>query len=443
MTIRTLTLPLFVLLALGTATGCENELPGEGDELLETAELVNPSGEEQALTMPACGTILAEFDGTAARSNGRYTGTGTGCAGQGGLAGGLQYQCVELVMRHFKRKWNLRWYGNARDLLRRAPRDRVDVYDNGDRAHPPVPGDMLVWENGRFGHTALVTRVGADFVDVIEQNVNGNGKARLSFAGGRVGPRWNGWAPTGWAHARANTAPDTAPDTAPAATDVPPGCQRIGVAGRAIDDDDACLTLGGNPDWLRAVDGEGANGDLVWTHATAASRADNRATWALDVARAGTYRVDAFIDDDVATARQARYRVRHAGVVDDVVLDQSARGGWRTLGAWSFARGGDQRVVLGDNTGEAASLERKVVFDALRLVPACATLQVITDDDLPLNVRASASTGATRVGSLPSGSTAERLGTVDGAVVEGTTIWHEVRQGGVRGFVAGAYVGCP
>ena len=92
------------LTMLGLAA-CQNDL--ESEELLETDEIVNPSGEEQALTMPACGTALASFDGTDARSNAGNTGTGNSCAGVGGIAGGLQYQCVELVMRHFKRKWDV------------------------------------------------------------------------------------------------------------------------------------------------------------------------------------------------------------------------------------------------------------------------------------------------------------------------------------------------
>ena len=74
-------------LVLAASTACVNELPGEADELTETSEFVNPSGEEQqALSMPACGTTLASFDGTAAKSNGANTGTGVACAGQGGAA---------------------------------------------------------------------------------------------------------------------------------------------------------------------------------------------------------------------------------------------------------------------------------------------------------------------------------------------------------------------
>ena len=433
-------LTLTLVAALAATTACVNALPGEDDELTESADVVNPSGEsEQALTMPSCGTSLAWFDGTDARSNGRYTGTGTGCAGQGGIAGGLQYQCVELVMRHFKRKWNLRWYGNAKDLLRNAPRDTVDVIENGDRAHPPVPGDLLVWENGSWGHTALVTAVTSSYVDIIEQNVNGNGKARLPFSNGRIGSRWSGWVPTGWAHARANHAGASTGSSGGSSG----GCGTVGESGGVIDDDDACFTLGGTSSYLHAESAQGYDGDLVWTHTTNDSSVDNSATWALNLARAGTYRVEAFVDHDVAQAKQAKYRVRHNGTNNDVTVDQSTSGGWRRLGEFAFARGGDQKVFLGDATGEAGSLRRKLVFDAVRVIPVCAMLKVTTDNDAPLNVRAAPSRDAQRLGELSSGSTAERVNTVDGGTVEGSTVWHEVRQGGLRGFVAGAYMACP
>lgn len=172
-----------------------------GPQELDLPEAVNPTFEE-ASTMPACHTALASFDGTTAYSNGSYTGTGTSCGSV--VASGYQYQCVELVMRHFTRKWGLRWYGNAKDLLNNAPRASVEVYNNGDSAHPPKPGDMLVWTNSTYGHVALITAVRSGAVDIIEQNVTGNGKATLGYDGSRIAARWTSWVPAGWAHAKAN-----------------------------------------------------------------------------------------------------------------------------------------------------------------------------------------------------------------------------------------------
>jgi hypothetical protein len=172
----------------------------------ETPEDVNPSARgttPQELT--SCGVPLASFQGTTAFSNGANTGTGLSCAGSGPT--GLRYQCAELVMRHFQTTWGFRWFGNAKDLLRNAPAATVAVRANGDAAHPPVPGDMLVWTNGTWGHVALVVAVRPNAVDLIEQNVIGNGRVTLPYDGKRVGARWNTWVPAGWAHALANAPP--------------------------------------------------------------------------------------------------------------------------------------------------------------------------------------------------------------------------------------------
>ena len=187
------------------------------DEL--DAEEVNPSRAEAIQQgMPPCGTVLQTWNGTPAYSNGRNTGTGYSCAGFGRY--GLQYQCDELVMRHYTRNWGLRWPGNARDLLRNSPRDRVAVYRNGDRAHPPVPGDMLVWEQGVYGHVALITDVTPTSLRYIEQNAAGSGAVTLPYDGARVGTRWGTWTPAGWAHAYANTGAAPTP-TPPSDAGVP------------------------------------------------------------------------------------------------------------------------------------------------------------------------------------------------------------------------------
>ena len=186
------------MVALVAGVGCSAD-PGSD----ETTGDVNPSAStSDALTMPKCGTALASFDGTTAFSNAANTGTGVSCAGWGQY--GLQYQCVELVQRHFKTHWGLSWSGNAKDLLNNAPKATVDVYANGDAAHPPVPGDMIVWKNGYYGHVALITAVHSNAIDIIEQNVGGSGSATLTYSGGTVGARWGSWVPAGWAHAKAN-----------------------------------------------------------------------------------------------------------------------------------------------------------------------------------------------------------------------------------------------
>jgi hypothetical protein len=208
--------------------------------LISCSSAAEPEGDptgviSQRWTAEPCGKVLATWDGTEAKSNGTNTGTGVSCGGTGTY--GLQYQCVELVMRHFKTHWNLRWYGNAKDLLAHAksssyfasgsPAD-VEVWNNGDGAHPPKAGDMIVWTSGTYGHVALITNVTASTVDIIEQNVSGvtpQGKYTLKFDGKTVAGRWSQPGPAGWIHAKKNISgvvDSGTPDTTPADTGTGP-----------------------------------------------------------------------------------------------------------------------------------------------------------------------------------------------------------------------------
>jgi surface antigen len=184
--------------------------PSASPSTNDAPEEVNPSREDQALSgMPPCGHQLATYNDTIAYSNGSDTGTGVSCAS------GNHYQCVELVMRYFGQHFGFSWSGNANELLANAPRSTVDVYANGDAANPPVPGDMVVWAGGSYGHTAIVSAVDASSVTVLEQNVVDSGTATLSFEDGKISNRWSGWSTLGWAHAKVNVTTPPAPPPGP------------------------------------------------------------------------------------------------------------------------------------------------------------------------------------------------------------------------------------
>ena len=187
--------PSFAAMSL-VAAGCSSASTGSGTELYP-----DEVGERTG-ALSSCGTALVAWNGSTAYSNGNDTGTGESCAGNGTY--GLQYQCVELVMRHFNKNWGLSWYGNAEDLLDNAPSGSVNVYKNGDVDHPPVPGDMIVFGGGSVGHVALVTEVTASQVTIIEQNVPSSYTRKLALSNGKVSPGWNNWWTMGWAHAKAN-----------------------------------------------------------------------------------------------------------------------------------------------------------------------------------------------------------------------------------------------
>lgn len=217
-------------------------------------------------------------------------------------------------------------------------------------------------------------------------------------------------------------------------------CARHGAG--VVEEDSACVTLGGPTRFLRAEAG-GSAGAHVWTGTTARASPTNFARYDLNLAEAGRYEVAAFVVG--GTARAARYSVTHAGVTDTVVVDQSSAVGPVSLGIFDFAAGAEQPIILGDNTGARG---QRLVFDALRLVrvsapvvdASCAAVEVVSD--AAVNVRPSASTTQAPLGQLHNGDVVARLDTVVGQTVRGTSEWHHITKGSLTGYISAAFARC-
>jgi GH25 family lysozyme M1 (1,4-beta-N-acetylmuramidase) len=237
----------------------------------------------------------------------------------------------------------------------------------------------------------------------------------------------------------------TAPPPPPSSS-----CGSLPATGGIVDEEGACFTAGGPVQYLHAETNEGHGGGLIWTTATASAARENYGEWELRLEVPGRYRLQAFTDTSVATSQLARYRIEHDGVVETKQIDQRSVDGFRDLGTFTFSSG-TARVVLDDNTGEATSQRRKIVFDALQVLPAddgtpppapaCTQVRVVNAD--ALNVRPSPSTAQAPVGSLRGGDVVSRLDTVDnGASVQGNRTWHRIQKGSLRGWVSSVYAVC-
>ena len=153
------------------------------------------------VTMLKCGDPLDNFNGVNAYSNGELTGKRESCRPDG-TKYGWEYQCVEFVLRYYDTVYHLYWVGAAENLLANADHTKLAVYENGDGlAHPPVPGDIVAWKGDGSGHVAIVRAVRDREIDVIEQNVKGNGNATVPWDGKSIEGRWRGWTAIGWGHA--------------------------------------------------------------------------------------------------------------------------------------------------------------------------------------------------------------------------------------------------
>lgn len=148
-------------------------------------------------------------------------------------------------------------------------------------------------------------------------------------------------------------------------------CEAIPGAGRVIEERDGCYVAGGDPQYWRR-EARGSGGASEWTMTTALEREANYGIWRLEMAEAGAYEVAVHMDGGMfGKSKQARYVIVHAGATDEVILDQSAAvDGFVSLGTFDFAAGGDQHVMLGDNTGEGGDAEVSLLYDALRVAPA-------------------------------------------------------------------------
>lgn len=125
---------------------------------------------------------------------------------------GLKYQCVEFVKRYYYQRFQHRMpqdRGHAKDFYNRqlpngglnAERGLLQFANAaGDM---PAEEDLLVfgpWLLNRFGHVAIVSQVGPDYVEVIQQNPGPFGTSRerykLLIEDGRPridAPRLLGW----------------------------------------------------------------------------------------------------------------------------------------------------------------------------------------------------------------------------------------------------------
>jgi len=152
-------------------------------------------------------------------------------------------------------------------------------------------------------------------------------------------------------------------------------CEALPPEGGVVDDGGPCFVPHGSDAYWRRVDGEGEGGGLRWTNAYVSDSPDNWARWRLDLAAAGTYRIEVTTGGAYGVWSQTRYEIKHADATEAVVIDQSAVNGWQSLGVFDFAAGGGQHVDVFDNYADVPP-EQHIRVDAVRLTPVAPTPDV-------------------------------------------------------------------
>jgi surface antigen len=129
------------------------------------------------------GQVLGDLNGVTIYSNGCLDPSTPACGSipdtynsnnAGGYTTGLQWQCVEFVVRYYYQLYGMqiRIPGtNADDYYRTAPARGLLAFPNGGTT-PPQAGDIIVSEGlpSNLGHVAIVRSVASDIIYVAEQN---------------------------------------------------------------------------------------------------------------------------------------------------------------------------------------------------------------------------------------------------------------------------------
>jgi surface antigen len=103
---------------------------------------------------------------------------------------GQKWQCVEYIKRFYYDAKGHKMpdvFGHAKDFFDSKtpqgelnPRRDLIQYRNGENVKPE-PDDLIVFTDTKYGHVAIVTEVGADYIEVIQQNIYGKTRERYTL----------------------------------------------------------------------------------------------------------------------------------------------------------------------------------------------------------------------------------------------------------------------
>ncbi len=165
-------------------TACEKKTvykpfePGQYGALSEKKDQVDRQKKK-----PKIGTIIDRFNGVAVYYNGNLRHTEGRNVTSDGYNLGLKWQCVEFVKRYYYLKLQHKMpnpWGHAIDFFDTGLRDgarnkqrNLYQFTNPSKTKPKA-GDIIVFKGEKgnpYGHVAIVSKVGANYVEVVQQNV--------------------------------------------------------------------------------------------------------------------------------------------------------------------------------------------------------------------------------------------------------------------------------
>jgi hypothetical protein len=113
--------------------------------------------------------------------------------GADGYYYGQKWQCVEFIKRFYHDAKGHRMpdvMGHAKTFFdENVPDGALNArrgllqFQNGS-SEKPRPDDLLVFADTKYGHVGIVTQVGDDYIEIIQQNILGRTRQRLTLVAG-------------------------------------------------------------------------------------------------------------------------------------------------------------------------------------------------------------------------------------------------------------------
>lgn len=136
------------------------------------------------------GQVLDEYNEVKVYYNGGVANSEDRNLSNDGYNIGVKYQCVEFIKRHYYEHLNHKMpdaYGNAIDFYDKKLNDgelnlkrNLLQYSNPSTTKPKL-NDILIFDKSIFnsyGHVAIISKVEADSIEIIQQNPGPFGKSR-------------------------------------------------------------------------------------------------------------------------------------------------------------------------------------------------------------------------------------------------------------------------
>lgn len=144
-----------------------------------------------AIAPAEVGMKIDSYKGVAVYNNGKdYTENHGKNYSKDGYFYGYKWQCVEYIKRFYYEAKEHKMpdvYGNAKDFFDvKVKQGNLNKsrglyqYRNGDNVKPEVD-DIIVFNNTKYGHIAIVSDIGKDYIEIVQQNIYDTPRQKLSL----------------------------------------------------------------------------------------------------------------------------------------------------------------------------------------------------------------------------------------------------------------------